>query len=68
MDAGERTRHGFARFAFAAALGLFTLVFAGLGIWQVERRSWKLDLIARVEARIDAAPVAAPGPAAWRTP
>ncbi len=65
VDAGGRKRGGFARFAFAAALGLFTLVFAGLGIWQLERRSWKLDLIARVEARIHAAPVAAPGPDAW---
>ena len=65
VDAGGRTRGGFARFAFAAALDLFTLVFAGLGIWQLERRSWKLDLIARVEARIHAAPVAAPGPDAW---
>lgn len=34
-----------------------TLVFTGLGIWQVERRAWKLELIARVEARIHAAPV-----------
>lgn len=65
MDAGGRTRRGFARFAFAAALGLFTLAFAGLGIWQLERRSWKLDLIARVEARIHAAPVAAPRSAEW---
>lgn len=65
MDAGGRTRRGFARFAFAAALGLFALVFAGLGIWQLERRSWKLDLIARVEERIHAAPMPPPGPAAW---
>lgn len=64
-DEGGRTRRGLARFAFATALGLFALVFAGLGIWQFERRSWKLDLIARVQARIHAAPVAAPGPAAW---
>ena len=64
-DAGELTRRGFARFVFAAALGLLTLAFAGLGIWQLERRIWKLDLIARVEARIHAAPVAAPGSAAW---
>ena len=40
-------------------------LFATLGAWQVERRTWKLDLIARVEARINAAPVAAPLPAAW---
>ncbi|WP_336810447.1 SURF1 family protein [Bosea sp. MMO-172] len=65
VEAGGRKRGGFARFAFATALGLFVLVFAGLGIWQIERRSWKLDLIARVEARIHAAPVAAPGSAEW---
>jgi surfeit locus 1 family protein len=66
VDAGGRARRGFARFVFAAALCLFTLVFVGLGIWQVERRSWKLDLIARVEARVHAEPVAAPGPDAWK--
>ncbi|RZI77134.1 MAG: SURF1 family protein [Variovorax sp.] len=33
-----------------------------LGTWQVERRAWKLDLIDRVEARVRAAPVEAPGP------
>lgn len=38
---------------------------AGLGLWQIERRAWKLDLIARVEARLAAPPVAAPGPADW---
>lgn len=65
VDAGERARRGFARFVFAIALGLFALVFAGLGIWQIERRSWKLDLIARVDARIHAPPVAAPGSAEW---
>lgn len=39
--------------------------FAALGLWQVERRAWKLDLIARVDQRSHAAPAAAPGPAAW---
>ena len=39
--------------------------FSALGIWQLERRAWKLDLIDRVEHRLRAAPVAAPGPAAW---
>lgn len=41
------------------------LAFVALGIWQVERRAWKLDLIARVEARIHAAPAPIPGPARW---
>ena len=47
-----------------AALLLFS-VFVALGVWQVERRSWKLALIARVNARVHAAPVRAPGPEAW---
>lgn len=37
----------------------------GLGTWQVQRRAWKLDLIATTEARVHAAPVPAPGPADW---
>lgn len=38
--------------------------FAALGIWQVQRLGWKRDLIARVDARIHAAPVPAPDRAA----
>jgi surfeit locus 1 family protein len=46
---------------FLILLYLFGLVlFTSLGIWQVERRVWKLDLIARVDARIHAAPVTVP--------
>jgi surfeit locus 1 family protein len=36
-----------------------------LGTWQVHRRVWKLALIAHVDERIHAAPVAPPGPSAW---
>jgi surfeit locus 1 family protein len=46
----------------AAAIG-----FAALGVWQLERRAWKLDLIARVDARIQAVPVPVPAPAGWKT-
>ncbi|WP_298948472.1 SURF1 family protein [uncultured Paracoccus sp.] len=35
---------------------LLTFAFAGLGIWQLQRLGWKLDLIAQVEARLRAAP------------
>lgn len=42
-----------------------TGVFLGLGTWQVERRVWKLALIDRVEARIHAEPVPAPGREEW---
>jgi surfeit locus 1 family protein len=41
------------------------VILAGLGVWQLERRTWKDALIARVEAGLAADPVAAPGPAAW---
>lgn len=33
--------------------------FGALGVWQVHRLAWKRDLIARVDARVHAAPVAA---------
>lgn len=36
-----------------------------LGTWQLQRRSWKLDLIERVETRVHAAPVPAPGRRSW---
>ncbi|RDI58010.1 surfeit locus 1 family protein [Microvirga subterranea] len=36
-----------------------------LAVWQVHRRAYKLDLIARVEARVHAAPSPAPGPDDW---
>lgn len=39
--------------------------FAALGTWQVYRLAWKLELIARVDARIHAGPVAPPGRAQW---
>lgn len=38
---------------------------AGLGIWQMHRLGWKQALIQRVETRIRAEPVPAPGPARW---
>jgi surfeit locus 1 family protein len=44
---------------------LLFVTFVALGTWQLKRRVWKLDLIARVEQRVHAPPVAAPGPAQW---
>lgn len=44
-------------------------VLIGLGVWQLQRLDWKADLIARIEARVAASPVAMPAsiddPAAW---
>lgn len=41
---------------------LLALLFAALGVWQVQRLQWKTQLIADVEARAHAAPVSAPAP------
>ena len=49
---------------FVGALLLFS-GFAALGTWQVYRRSWKLDLIARVDQRVHAPAVPAPGASQW---
>jgi len=54
------------RFLAACMLAAF-LGFLALGAWQVKRLFWKLDLIERVDRRVHAAPVAAPGPNAWPT-
>jgi surfeit locus 1 family protein len=50
---------------FAGALAAAFCGFVALGVWQLERRVWKLDLIARVEHRTHAAPAPAPGPQDW---
>ncbi|MGE8321183.1 MAG: SURF1 family cytochrome oxidase biogenesis protein, partial [Comamonas sp.] len=47
-----------------AGIALF-IGFAALGTWQVQRLSWKLALIERVEQRVHASPVALPPQAGW---
>jgi len=42
-------------------------MLTALGVWQIQRRTWKLDLIERVEQRIHAAPTTLPAPSSWRT-
>jgi surfeit locus 1 family protein len=53
------------RFLMAALALLLIVLFAGLGSWQLHRLQWKLDLIARVEQRVHAAPAAPPPVARW---
>ncbi len=48
-----------------AFLLLSAAVFIALGTWQVQRLFWKLDLIARVDARVHAAAVSPPPTAEW---
>lgn len=58
--------------SLAAAIGtaLVFLLLIGLGIWQVQRLFWKLDLIHQIETRLTAPPVALPAgpidPEQWR--
>lgn len=53
------------RFTLLALCLFFTVLFTALGVWQVERRAWKLDLIARVDARVHAPAVPVPARSAW---
>ncbi|QNA84493.1 SURF1 family protein [Sphingomonas sp. So64.6b] len=55
-----------ARSVIAGLVALLLIApLLGLGTWQVKRLAWKRDLIAQVDARVHAAPVAVPGPTAW---
>jgi surfeit locus 1 family protein len=64
-EAGEG-RRPLLRLALLGALALLGVAgLAALGNWQVARRAWKHDLIARVDARVHAAPVPAPAPPDW---
>ena len=50
--------------AGACALAAFALLMS-LGTWQMRRLAWKEDLIAKIEARVQAAPVALPDESTW---
>jgi len=62
-----RQRSTAARVALAVCAVLAFAGFVALGTWQVERRAWKLDLIARVDQRVHAPATAAPGRTEWPT-
>ena len=65
MTSQARHARGAARIALALGAALACAVFVALGVWQVERRAWKLGLIERVASRVHAPAVPAPGPAEW---
>lgn len=55
-----------ARIVFLAVLAaVLFAVFCSLGVWQVQRRAWKLALISQVEQRVHQPAAQAPGPAQW---
>jgi surfeit locus 1 family protein len=51
--------------ALLAVAALLFLAFVALGSWQLQRRAWKLDLIAKVEQRVRAPATEAPGRMQW---
>lgn len=64
--AGARRPRSLATLVLLALPGLAILAgLIALGLWQVHRRTWKHALIATVEQRVHADPVAPPGPAEW---
>ncbi|HEY0660225.1 MAG TPA: SURF1 family protein [Lysobacter sp.] len=60
-----RARRPWVLAMFAGLLAVAFVGFGALGIWQVQRMAWKHELIARVDARVHAAPVPAPARAQW---
>ena len=48
------------------ALSLVGLaVLIGLGTWQLQRKQWKDQLIAKIAARVAASPVTSTSPGSW---
>ena len=71
VDAANETRtprppRGVFVLGLLAVIGVLVFVgFVALGTWQVHRLAWKHDLIARVDTRVHAQPVDAPGRGQW---
>ncbi len=61
----SRPEPGKAHFGAVALVVMAVGILLALGVWQLERRTWKLALIAEVDRRVHAAPEPAPGPAQW---
>ena len=61
----ERRRSALALFVLSVCAVVLFGGFASLGTWQVKRRAWKLDLIARVEQRVHSPPAAVPPASDW---
>lgn len=64
-DMKAKARPSRSRLVLTVALSVLAVVFIALGSWQVQRLFWKLDLIARVDARVHAEPVPPPPPPEW---
>ncbi|MDH3027569.1 SURF1 family protein [Methylobacterium fujisawaense] len=66
MTAAETKRAAWRDLVAPGIASLIALaILLGLGTWQLERKSWKEDLIARIVRQSRAEPVAPPTPEAW---
>jgi surfeit locus 1 family protein len=63
MDGAANLRRGVLIPSIAAASAFAVLL--SLGLWQLDRKAWKDGLIATLEQRLSARPVALPAPATW---
>jgi surfeit locus 1 family protein len=63
LSGATNLRRGVLVPSLAAAMAFVTLV--SLGLWQLDRKAWKDGLIATIERRLSAPPVALPPPAEW---
>ena len=63
MDGAANLRRGVLIPSIAAASAFAVLL--SLGLWQLDRKAWKDGLIATLEQRLSAPPVALPAPATW---
>lgn len=61
----DQKRPAFAGLVLLVFLVLFGAVFTALGVWQLHRRTWKLDLMEAVDRRVHAPAVLTPGPKQW---
>ena len=61
-----RSRPGRRKRTALTVLAVFGIVlFSALGIWQVERKAWKEDLIDMLTRRLESDPAELPPPAGW---
>ncbi len=63
MTARDESRGGLIVPTALALIGVAVLI--ALGVWQLERRTWKENLIAMIDARITQAPQHLPPPGDW---
>jgi surfeit locus 1 family protein len=63
MSADPRRRRSWRGLLIPALLAFVVLI--GLGTWQLQRKTWKEGLIATLDARLAAQPVALSAPATW---